>query len=347
MISAILHTRNRPQFLDRTLKYYNHKISFPLYIIDASDDHYFSEVQKIITNNELTFPCILLHHNPTTSIIKRILDALIKINTPFVTLVADDDFYAPSWFEKSSIFLQKSPSYVTAYGHSIFFEIENYAPYGVISKFWNHNYFPPRVWLEDDDISGRIKALSKYPISSTGWYATHRTNVLMDIVSTAYENKIDGMPFELLLHILQPIYGKVSMLDEIYLARQHNSFLVRYDSYFKKRKTLKLIKLISQKKIIDLYQIDKNTSSKLINDMLKPEINSLILSDIYSWLGYTYLKKNFPQVFFFIKNIKKVLSPQSYNTSQWLDPKLPKSPSIDINSAFIHDIQKICTYKDY
>ena len=221
MITAFLHTRNRPELLMRAINYYNEWFRYPLVILDASDDDYFEEVASSLANIKPNFPLEILHHDAATPGYQRFFDALRKVSSPYVLTMPDSGFYYEPWIDESIKYLEGHPSCGTVYGHTVSFELDGFVPFGDVKRFSIDEPNPVARWMEHESPIERLGELGMGPWTTTGWYAAQRTEIFKKIVSKAQAAQFNNEDMlERLTNILQPIYGKVVMLDSQYLARQ-------------------------------------------------------------------------------------------------------------------------------
>ena len=336
MITALLHTRNRPEFVMRAINYYNEKFRYPLLILDQSDDDYFEEITSSLANIKLNFPIEVLHHDVSIPMYQRFSDALKKVSSPYVLPMADKDFYYKPWIDESIKYLDGHPSCGTVYGHTISFELESYAPFGEIKSLSIDEPNPVARWMEHESPIERLGELGMGPWTTTGWYAAQRTEIFKKIVSEAQAAQLntEGM-FERLITILQPIYGKVVMLDSQYLARQvktvEDSKLIgefNENSYRADKHNLSILTKIATDALSQVCFIEERQAELIISKAFQPEINKLKLASFRNSIKVYYWKSKLPYVNRFIRFLKV-----RYNKLLQLDPldpdpRLPAKPAV-------------------
>lgn len=222
-ITALLHTRNRPDFVLRCLAYYNQWYAGTMVLLDASDDEPFRRLQDGLGQLQLRFPLRVLRHSASTPLCRRFSEALQSVSTPCVVLMADDDFQLPQGLAAALRHLQDHPDAAVAYGHTVYFEAGDYSPRGEVRIVGTGPLDPPARWLEADTPAERLRELGKGPWRTTGWYAVQRTDVLAFIVDVAERFRFSNELLERSMNLLQPIHGKVVKLDVLCLARQFNA----------------------------------------------------------------------------------------------------------------------------
>jgi len=328
MITALLHTRNRPEFLMRAISYYNEKYRHPLFILDASDDDCFEEITSRLTNTKLNFPLEILHHDVTIPLYQRFFDALEKVSSPYVLLMADADLYYQPWIDESIKYLEGHPSCGTVYGHTISFELDSFAPFGDVKRLCIGEPNPVARWMEHESPIERLEELGMGPWTTTGWYAAQRTEIFKKIVAAALAAQLNSEDtFERLINILQPIYGKVVMLDSQYLARQVKPPEYRLEPYsyrVNKRDFASLTKIATDA-LLQVCCIKERQAELIISKTLQPEINQLKLNDFRKSIKIAYWKSKLPYVNQFIRFLKV-----RYNKGLALapDPRLPARSAV-------------------
>jgi len=222
LITAFLHTRNRPEFVLRCLKFYDTWYRGTLVILDASESDRFDELKRGVSRLQLRFPLTILHHSQETALKDRFSEALRLTSSPYVVLMADDDFHFQSGMQAALDHLEAHPDCGVVYGHVIDFQLGGYVPAGELRRYANGKLNPPDRWLQGESPLDRLAELSKGPWWTTGWYAVQRTAIFRSIIETANEGGFSNGMLERAMTLLQPIHAKVAKLDTICLARQAN-----------------------------------------------------------------------------------------------------------------------------
>lgn len=329
MLTALLHTRNRPEFLIRAINYYNDKFHYPLFILDASDDNYFNEIASNLIAIKPRFPLEILHHHGAVPLYQRFSDVLRKISSPYILLMADDDLYYEPWIDASMRYLEEHPSCGTVYGHAITFELDSYIPFGGIKRFAITKPNPVARWMEHESPIDRLAELGKGPWTTTGWYAMQRTEIFRKIVYQAKAAQFNNEMLERLLTILQPIYGKVVMLDDVYLARQVNPFENRRAYSYKANKfPLEDLVQIAADALSQVCSMDKYQAELIINKTLEKEINKLKWNDLREAININYWKATLSFVYQFVRFSKEYYKKNSRRDPLAPDHRFPTSPAL-------------------
>lgn len=130
MISMLMPTMNRSEFVIRLLNYYaNFNFKHAIFIGDSSNQEEFEKTSQAIQSlkNKLK---VEHFHYPNTNNYAVIEQLIEKVTTPYASFLPDDDFYVPESIEKCIDFLEKNPDYSCAWGKTIMFNLEKGGAYG-------------------------------------------------------------------------------------------------------------------------------------------------------------------------------------------------------------------------
>jgi glycosyltransferase domain-containing protein len=216
MVSIIVPTINRPDFLIRLLRYYA-KISspFPIVIGDSSTPDHVDKLKPIIEElkNSLQLDYVLYPDLNDSQTIRALAD---RVKTPYVVFVADDDFLIPNSLKKCIDFLDKNADYSAVHGKGIVFALQVTGCYGPFSGLGNY----PQPVVGQQRASERLLAhLSNYRVSL---FSVHRTKTWQRMYQNIHLSK-DKSFTELLPSCLSAVFGKIKELDCLYLIRQGHS----------------------------------------------------------------------------------------------------------------------------
>ena len=286
-LTVILTTHNsRYNFILRSLDHYHYEYkgsNLKIIISDSGKLSNFKKLRKKILKKNYNLKLKFLHfktrqnHNEIKrdaygkvkyQYVERLKKAIKSVNTEFVVLAADDDFYFPTYFTKSINFLNKNKDYGSVYGHILKFELNEFVPFGKIEKIWvSKENNPPNPWLEDNSFDKRLNNLGKNPWSWFGWYAVQRTNLLKKIIDTADKNRIDGYLFEKFVSFCVATLYKVKKLKILYSARQQNSVQSEFVEPFSyKRNKIQFKNFTSS--CIKFLKKYKNVSNELASNIV-------------------------------------------------------------------------------
>jgi hypothetical protein len=169
------------------------------------------------------------------------------------------------------------------------------------------------------------------PWTTTGWYAAQRTEIFKKIVSEAHAAQLntEGM-FERLITILQPIYGKVVMLDSQYLARQVKplGYNAEPNSYRADKHDLSSLTKIATDALSQACSIEERQAEIIISKAFQPEINKLKLSGFRNSIKAHYWKSKLLYVHQLIRFLKVRYNKLSQLDPLAPDPRLPVKPAV-------------------
>ncbi len=205
LITLILIVHNRHKNLDRLLKYYDGFLS-PLIIADSSEE------KHLIKN---TLPGLKHFYTPGLTFTQKIEYVLNYVETPYVTMCADDDFIIPDSLSRCVTFLANDKKYSVAQGTCLVYKKEktynNKIQFGLLYK-------SKRYDIEDSNPITRLeKMLDNY---RSLLYAVHRT----DIIKLSFKNTgrtIKNLFLNEYLTAFIPIVsGKYKELEILYQVRE-------------------------------------------------------------------------------------------------------------------------------
>ncbi len=238
MITILILTYNRPDYLKRILSYYSdYQIAYNIIVADSSSD----ENKQLNRGAISSFSNINISHinnyPSETNPYGKLAHALNYVDTKYCVLCADDDFITPNGINQSVDFLEHNPDFTVAHGRYISFRLESD---GTEERFcWKPIYLPPgiKTYRKPADTLRRLNTESsiafadaeerlRYHLSNYFMptvYAVHRTDFLKLIVEEAVKFTSDYQFAELLCSMLTLIHGKMKCLDVLYAARDADS----------------------------------------------------------------------------------------------------------------------------
>jgi glycosyltransferase domain-containing protein len=209
--TIIIPTLDRHGLLLRAINYYQH-FDCSVLIVDSSD----SKLNHKFPNN------IIYKHLPKTSWTEKIYSAAKDIITPYVCLVADDDYLLESSLKEGTFFLGNNPEYASTQGRYYGFELtENQVDFSP-----RYNLSACHYAVESENRYARLaKTFNPYFHQI---YSVHRTNLFTKGYKFAsVYKKIDweNFPITELIHPLVPMcYGKHKVLPILWMARDNHIF---------------------------------------------------------------------------------------------------------------------------
>lgn len=215
LVTIIIPTYNRHNYLKRILEYYNsfnHKLK--IIIADSSvSDIYDSDLKQLLKSDCITY---LKFHSDIIPL-NKCREALNLVESKYVVFCADDDFIIPNAIERSAEYLEAHNDYSCAQGLFIAFKYEA-GDSKSIKLHWELSY--KSISISDDDATERLsKHLYNYEPT---WYGVHKTSQLKLALQEASKLPIDYRFGEIVLTALTSIMGKIKILNILYCAREIN-----------------------------------------------------------------------------------------------------------------------------
>lgn len=206
--TLVIPTYNRPALLRRLVQhYYNRSRWMKLLVLDSSKPDVTAENARALTFagksvRHVTFP-------ETISTVSKLSSGLDVVETPYVSLSADDDLVFPSGVLEAIAFLKEHPDYICAHGLYLNFRQDG------CDVHLAREYAGPSI--EAVHPGARIfRLLQKY---ESLYYAAFRTSDLREVFSAA--RALPTLVFqELFQSIAALIKGKVRRFPALYAARQ-------------------------------------------------------------------------------------------------------------------------------
>ena len=298
-LTIIIFSYNRHKYLDRTIKYWLN-YSIKLLVIDGSDTKL--DLQYLNTKN-------IKYIHDQRSLYDRLLSCINYIDTEFVILGCDDEFYLPSALSSCVEFLIKENSFSSCGGLSIGFgrrdEGKFLYGYKQYQKFKN-------LCLDNDNELNRIQNhFNNY--APAHMYSVIRSSKWKIICKHVYEKEYNFFAaMELQIEFLVMVSGKSKVISELMWMRNKEVPGIRgtspsttptftidqwwYDKKFKKEKEDFLCRMkkacdellsdrnfqLTENKIAGLFEIyinyltSKKTLYKKIKNLIPIKIKMLI-----------------------------------------------------------------------
>ncbi len=205
-ITVIINVHNRHRHLARQLDYLGSYYACMM-VADSSDRPYSSSVQ----------PHVNYIHYRNWDYTDKLADVIQKVQTPYVHLCADDDFYVPPAVSKCADFMEAQPDYFSAQGRYMAFQ-------------WNGEalkYIPLYRNYIDRDVGSDCAAIRYGELFHSYiqcLYSVHRTENLKEAFSLALASDIRNHNLvELLTAVTAVIHGKHRVLPMVYGIREKMS----------------------------------------------------------------------------------------------------------------------------
>ncbi len=213
-VAILIPTMNRPDFIERTVAYYNSLNSpHPIYIGDASDP----DASALAVNNLKKFKNVEVKYFNWRGVdISRTIVRLaekVQRDHQYCAYHGDDDFFVPLSLTKCARILAENRDYRTAQGRAALVEMDAPGAYGnvkAVGPYWGRNS------LEQDTSLGRVESLNEKYFNMQ--FAVHRTNEFLDD-SKSFKEVRDYSLGEFLHSMLFAIRGRSKFVDCLFLIR--------------------------------------------------------------------------------------------------------------------------------
>ncbi len=214
MITLLIPTLNRSDFLQRLLDYYAATgYRHDILIGDASDEARASKMREVVKQFDSKLR-IRYRHLPGQSIAHTVFTLNKEVETPYATLVPDDDFITTQGIEQAISFLEVNKEYTAANGQAIIFFLKQSGCSGEFKEIGHYKM----QGLEWDTGADRLKnILSDYFVAL---FSVHRTEAWKSMWRPVEAMRDTAFAAELLPCCLSACYGKIKHLTTLYLIRQ-------------------------------------------------------------------------------------------------------------------------------
>ena len=160
MLTVIITTFNRSQYLERLLRYFKKcDLEFKIFIADASEESSLEKNKEIVTKYSKSLN--IDHHiwQCSCDTYEAMFWSLEKVTTKYVVLTAEDDFLIPKGLNCGVEFLENNPSYISVQGKQLGFQTTNDGAYSSVESILDLNMVDASV----EDLISRIKTPEKPP----------------------------------------------------------------------------------------------------------------------------------------------------------------------------------------
>ena len=214
LLTLIIPTRNRPRFLERALEYYGRqRLRCPVLVVDSSDER----LERAAASAPSMGNGVEVRWReapPRTSLTDKLAQVAGMIETPYVVIGSDDDFFVPQALAQAVTFLEAHQDYSAAHGTAALFALRSGTVHGPIA--WVSEY--RQRTLQASRPSRRLLAhLRSY---MTTWYSVQRTADWREHVRSAARLELDAYFSEVLQSGLSVVCGRIKKLKGLYMARQ-------------------------------------------------------------------------------------------------------------------------------
>lgn len=327
MLTIMISTKNRSDFLARLLNYYaGCSYNFRIDIGDSSDDSHFEKTALLVNGLKGKLKVKHCRHSGLR-LPDSIRELTRNLETPYAAFIADDDFLVPSGFDKAMEFLEKNPDYSAAQGTGVLFSIGSSGPYG---KFSQTSYYKLRQIASDTASARLIEHLSTYSVTL---FAVYRTKTWQKMYEDVLKLEDRHFADEILPCALSVIYGKVKKLDFLYLVRQghdRRNLLSDFYDWLTNKNWLASYEAFSRclvKALMDSEAIDSQKALRVVKQAFWAYLNSVSVSQyghFYKTGAKAFNIKNTLKKIPGIEGIKSSVKPFIASNRELLLPNLLK-----------------------
>lgn len=232
-LSVIIPTYNRPNFLARSLRYFQEQnfSNYPIVVADSSGAVACEANRAIVDSLSTTLRIEYKRYPEDTYVVSKITRALDETDSTYSVICGDDDIFVPRAIEKCASFLAEHENYEVAHGriltlyalepiqHGRFIFHQVGVGRGIAtSRIWGEYQTTHSVEMEDPQERFRYHLLNYEPT----YYSVHRRANLIRYMQLSSTNAKDYFLAERLSTCLAIINGKMKLLDQIYAVRPYH-----------------------------------------------------------------------------------------------------------------------------
>lgn len=267
LVTLVCVTYNRQSYLLRSWDYWLN-LPYRVIYVDGSE---FSFSQKLTQSNSKH---LNYFHKPA-SLLERISFGVGLVDTPYVLMLCDDEYYLPSSINACIEYLQEMSSYVSCGGRALGFKLIN-------QKVALFNVFPTykeKDLFYNDPLIRLRKNFSSYELCQ--FYCVNRTSAMKQAISLATSHSASVLKLaEASVESSLVVLGKVRTLNRLFWLRSYEVPPCRnHDPYFS-----------SDNLEVDILNMAVEDYKKQLHDLLFSNDISLGVSELYSVISN---KKNY------------------------------------------------------
>lgn len=213
-VTIVIPTLDRPDFVLRLLDYYcDNGFAGRILIGDSSGPAHFEPVKNRIAEigsklNAVHVPCAGLN---TNAALAR-LNAMVE--TPYATFTGDDDYIVPAAMAQCVAFLNTHPDYIAAQGKGRAFELDRGGAFGQMRITGSY----PMRGIDRKTAAYRLAwHMRGYTVTIFGIYRTPVWRKMWAMLGRIPDRAFGA---ELLPVCLSAVYGRIKLLNTLYLLRQ-------------------------------------------------------------------------------------------------------------------------------
>ena len=217
MITLLIPTMNRSEFLLRLIRYYHdQKFKGSLFIGDSSGPEHLERTRAAISRYSGRLH-IVHREYPGFNNAQCMKAMLAEVSTPYGSFLGDDDFLTVGGLQQCVAFLDANSDYCAAHGKGIVFSLEQPGVYG---KIFRTSYYRQIELLEETPSLRLIRFLRKAGVTL---FSVFRIGTMRRMYAHVNRVKDMSLTTEVLPCCLSAIAGKNKELNCLSLFRQvHN-----------------------------------------------------------------------------------------------------------------------------
>jgi glycosyltransferase domain-containing protein len=234
LLTIIIPSHERPDYLKRTLLYLDECFSRSLLnvVVSDSSEAYKRQIEEVCRDFSAEY-----YHEPGVSYSIKTYNVLKAVKTKFSCILGDDDLLLKEGLESSLHFLRQNPDYAVASGEYIRMH------FGEADRVILKPYYTDLGSNDNDSPLVRYyNVMQKFQLTVPG---VHRTKVIRRAYQSAYEFSLKVQPHhytyvDLLLVGIELLYGKYKKLPHYYYVRQRGQSIPYYFDQIPRIKNLLL-----------------------------------------------------------------------------------------------------------
>lgn len=203
-VTIVIPTLGRPEFVERQIAYWSNSQA-KIIILDGSKE-------KITRDS---FPLNITYVHQTNGFLQRLRTATGMVNTEFVALLADDEFFLKSGIEDAVQFLDTNVQTIGCVGRCLYFFVDQ-GRFLVSHAYRDWKPFPS----QRDDLGMRLDADLPPNKTHMAMYGIYRCEAWRKMFSRAYAVQFScGYVYERLLNLQRTILGKTEIIESLLWMR--------------------------------------------------------------------------------------------------------------------------------
>jgi len=218
MITLCVPTMNRPQFLERLLRYYAQTRSpYAVLIGDSSTAELAEQNQRMVASFERQLR-VTYRAYPGLSACAALEQLAQEISTPYCAFVGDDDVLCTRGLKRCAAFLESHPDVGAAHGAGLMVQTEGSGPYGPLGNVRPY----PQALVEATTGAQRLEEFFTLRLSSV-LYSVHRRQTWQTMFQSlgampGVQNR-NMFKDELIATSISVIRGQIACVEGLYLIR--------------------------------------------------------------------------------------------------------------------------------